>query len=200
MAITRILNKPLIFKYEDILVGVKQPTVSEMQAVAKLRSAYISTLKDDSRLELANPSGVDPDGDASLLLAVQEFVAEILCCDPDNANELWFQQAGSNRTDRDKVSDVPSDFVSAAFATFAGIPNKFTLKPDRKTRMYPEATAEGMNAEVASTTPLSPEPTNSPETTSTFASDDKSSPSVTTSISTPTDTSESGSMQTSLIV
>lgn len=185
MAITRFKQKPSTFKYEGVVVGLRKPITAEMEEIALRRSAYMKTIVADLIQAKKDDTGLSAEGDAVLLLDLQQFISGLLCCDPDDASKPWFaeskeQQAelSKNSIERDTVDDVPAEFHMTAFAKFTG-----TYKdPD-----------ENVDAEDAGKAPLSPAET---EATTTSISDASlaESPSGTASIPSA---SESGATTTS---
>lgn len=186
MAITRFKQKPSTFKYEGVVVGLRKPITAEMEEIARRRSAYMKTIVADLIQAKKDDTGLSAEGDAVLLLDLQQFISGLLCCDPDDASKPWFaeskeQQAelSKNSIERDTVDDVPAEFHMTAFAKFTG-----TYKdPDEK---------DGAT-EDAGKAPLSPAET---EATTTSISDASlaESPSGTASIPSA---SESGATTTS---
>lgn len=161
MAITRIKQKLKFFEYEGIRIGVRQATVNEMKAIAKLRKGFIESLRAQNREESANPSGYQPEGDASELIALQEFISVVLCCDPTNAQELWFAQSESDAKScasrgvaKDLSEDVPAEFHAAAYMTFVGMANQFTVNEDGS-RVFPDEVAVADEAGDDESRPLS---------------------------------------------
>jgi hypothetical protein len=200
MAVRRFTQTPELFDYDGILVGVRKATTNEMQKVADLRAAYMKSLKSDVRYERENPSGLSPDGDSSLLIALQYYVSKTLCCDPENPNIAWFaadkaeQEALHKQgVEKDVPEDVPQEFHAIAFAIFGDVPNPYARLKDGTTPKYPTEPEKPAGAAEAAV-PLSSETS---EKTTESPSVDKSSESPSGSESTLSPESESGSTTSS---
>lgn len=183
MAITRFKEKPSTFEYEGVTVGLRKPITAEMEEIAKRRSAYMKTIVADIIQNKKDDTGLSAEGDAVLLLELQQFISGLLCCDPDDVTKPWFASSKEKQTElakegieRDTVSDVPAEFHMTAFAKFTG------------TYKAPDEVAT--EAEGAETAPLPAQPPQ-PPATSTSTSDALSSESQSGSESIPS-ASESG--------
>lgn len=155
MAITRFKEKPSTFVYEGVKVGLRKPITAEMEEIAKRRSAYMKTIVADIIQAKKDDTGLSAEGDAVLLLELQQFISGLLCCDPDDATKPWFASSKEKQTElakdnieRDIVSDVPAEFHMTAFAKFTG------------TYKDPDAKEEGENADTegAEKSPLQQQP------------------------------------------
>jgi hypothetical protein len=153
MAITRFKEKPSTFEYEGVTVGMRKPITAEMEEIARKRSAYMKTIVADILEAKKNETGLPAEGDAVLLLELQQYISGLLCCDPDDATKPWFASSKEKQAelakdgiDRDIVSDVPAEFHMTAFAKFTG-----TYKSPEEAA---KESAEGGVAEVAETDPL----------------------------------------------
>lgn len=144
MAVKRFKETPSKFKFNDIIVGLRLPSVEEMKQITKRRKDYLLTVRadviSDKRDDIADK--FNPDGDASLLVEIEREVSALLCCDPDDAGIPWFAKNAEEQKQLDKQGiakdtpdDVPASFHHIAFqvftvATASAKPVDFTKETD----------------------------------------------------------------------
>jgi hypothetical protein len=146
MAIKRITQKPSKFLFGEVVVGVRLPDVEEMKQIAAMRKDYLATVRVD--LIEDKRDNVDAernqDGDAAMLVDIEQRVSQMLCCDPDNARIPWFAKDATEQTalelqniSKDTPSDVPAAFHHIAFQIFtvasaSAKPVDFTQQADEE--------------------------------------------------------------------
>lgn len=114
MSITIYLEKPRVFEWEGMQVGMRLPKVDEMKEITRARDAFFNSITETT-----------PQGDQTLMVDYQFLVGSTLACDPTNAANSWFaknaaeqKQLADNQVHKQLAEEMPSPFFVAATAFF----------------------------------------------------------------------------------
>jgi hypothetical protein len=117
--IQRFTQKPYVFEFEGMRVGLRMPLTFEMEKIVKLRQPYFKSLFEAAKAE--NQSQLDLD----CLIKLQYYISATLCCDPEDASNPWFakdkeeqEQLAKSGVEKDCPEDVPYAFHTVAHDEF----------------------------------------------------------------------------------